>query len=608
MSGDSIKTLSVQVNVNASPLLNFFQTVGQQVNNLEKSLREANLPIEEISEKVGKMSLAAGHVSKEVADTIIHHGTSAQKAALITGRGLDELQGVAVKTAGTFLDLGKSIASAFKPSNMIAKLKTNLLGLAAPIAGAMAVRQLFSSYTSEGERLINLSEKIGVSVEKLDMWGKANRDAGGSAQAFQSALENWTKNGYRTAESFFSLGDKIAGMGDRQARRYLQNIYGISEEASKVFVKNKENAKAMAESYKDVAMTKEQAEQAREFNLTWDKFTDAVKAGANQILVLVVPVLQKFVSIFTGVISAIRKHIGVVKAFFAGLGALLAVKFVSDIVLAVKAMGGLTAAFRVATTAAKTFSAWAMANPLGLIVAAIALIVAALDDLYTFANGGVSVFENIVRKIGGFFGLTEEGLEELRATFKGFFDWVFSLPKKALEVFRSFFLALGALLDGDFHKLLEALGFNADQVFKTVGDAFSKWIKEPITTAIALIKEKWEAFIAPFTDQINKVKNFFGIDSTKSDKPRYGLSNLEIGDYEAISGGSLEAAGVVSRVQSNSTMSSVNNQSEINITNNIQTSDDPEAIAGAIGQSFNSASAQSRGLIGNANSGVVMKG
>ena len=49
MSGDSIKTLSVQVNVNASPLLNFFQTVGQQVNNLEKSLREANLPIEEIS-------------------------------------------------------------------------------------------------------------------------------------------------------------------------------------------------------------------------------------------------------------------------------------------------------------------------------------------------------------------------------------------------------------------------------------------------------------------------------------------------------------------------------------------------------------------------------
>ncbi len=132
MSGDSIKTLSVQVNVNASPLLNFFQTVGQQVNNLEKSLREANLPIEEISEKVGKMSLAAGHVSKEVADTIIHHGTSAQKAALITGRGLDELQGVAVKTAGTFLDLGKSIASAFKPSNMIAKLKTNLLGLAAP--------------------------------------------------------------------------------------------------------------------------------------------------------------------------------------------------------------------------------------------------------------------------------------------------------------------------------------------------------------------------------------------------------------------------------------------------------------------------------------------
>lgn len=190
--------------------------------------------LDRLAATASKTGLMMGGVSDEVAERVMSIGTAGQKTSLVMGRAMD----------GISARVGK----------VGALLKTAL----GPVLAVFAGGKIFSGLSQMGESLDVLSERTGVAVDKIDAWAKANRDAGGSEEAFKSALENWTVEKGRSADDFFRMGEAVKGMSQQQAA-YFMRAMGLSQDAAAVFTKFTDKASSAAKAYEGMAMTSEQA-------------------------------------------------------------------------------------------------------------------------------------------------------------------------------------------------------------------------------------------------------------------------------------------------------------------------------------------------------------
>lgn len=422
MAANVIDSLLISLEVDPADFDRGLEQAEQALNAFERKAMEAGKPVAQIAQEYSKLGLMAGNVSNEVAAEILKTGTASQKASLVMGRSFESVRKKAVV------------------------LKSAIAGFIAPLAGAFAGAQIWQSFSEGGERLADLSDRIGVNVQKIDMWAKANRDAGGSAEAFESALENWTNGMGRSAQSFFNLGNHIEGMSKRQAAFYLQNI-GLSNEAAAVFIKYKGAASEAAEAYRGLAMTEEQARRAKEFNVLWRRFTDQVKVFGNVVIMFVLPPLELFIGALDKVVKFATRHTRFLKMLFMGLAVVLGGAFVTS---AIKTVGVIGAITRGVTGLAKaTRALWVLFanNPIAWVITAVTALVLVIEDLYAFFTGAPSVIGVLVDAIGDAFGKAKQIVVDWFASVIAYFT---DFGKQVKDAIAGWFDGVGNFFSGIF--------------------------------------------------------------------------------------------------------------------------------------------------------------
>lgn len=679
---NAIESLFVELGLDSTEFDSGLDRASQALARVGKDLEGAGTTVDKVADTFEKGGEAIESAAADASKAVKNIGTTSQGITGVVGRAMD--------------DLKQSVGGAAKIFGM----------LFGPIVTAFAGGQILSNFSQMGEELSILSERTGVSVEKIDAWAKANRDAGGSADAFKGALESWTVEQGRSADEFFRLGESVKGMNDTQASYFLQSM-GLSQEAAAVFTKFKDTADEAAASYAGVAMTKEQAERAREMNVLWRRFTDQVQALGNMLAVTVLPVVNTVLDVLGEGMAFLNRHGRAVKMVLATVAALIGGAYLKSVLGAVGGFSQLFATLKsgggIVALVAKGFTALKaaiLANPLVAVIAAVTALVAIFEDLFAFLKGEGSAFAGLLHWLG----LTDKQILAVRNGILDFFEFLGGIPDKVVAVFETageivtrFGRGISRLWESfDMGKAVEAVkeGFAAIGEFfanlgKRVGDAlssalasvvsFGQSVKDAIVTgvsdALAWMREAFLAFFGKVGEwvsstldvggkikdkvgsAVDSVASFFGFGgdepeqkvseapqssapAAKGKKPyRYfdyvrgkfvgqdgqlysadeihGTSQVPRSEVElppglqAIFGNATSgpaAAGVITTQSASKGSKGVENNMQITVENNIQTSADPQAVGEAVGKSMDSAFAKRNRMLVNAQTGVVQKG
>lgn len=443
---NAIDKLVISLGLDSRELSNGLQRASQAIADFGKQVENDGGTLDRFAASASKSTLLLGGVSDEAAERVMAIGTSGQKASLIAGRAMD---GLADKV-GTLGTLFKSAV--------------------APLLAAFAGGQILHNLSQMGESLDILSERTGVATDKIDAWAKANRDAGGSEEAFKSALETWTVDQGRAADDFFRMGEAVKGMTSQQAAYFL-NAMGLSQDAAAVFTKFKDGAEEAAAAYKGVAFTPEQAKAAREMNIRWRQFTDQAQALGNVLGVTVLPIVNKVLKAIGDGVAFLREHSQFTKIALTGVGIALAVTYGRNLF---KAIGVVKTFFQTLAAGKGVITAINVAmagNPIGVIIAGVTALALLLDDFLGWLKGEKSAIGDFL----SFLGLSEEQIDSWRNLFISIGEAISNVPEKLAATVESIGEELGKIGEW-FSNLVPDLDFSNLEVVFTAG------IIEPLKT------------------------------------------------------------------------------------------------------------------------------
>lgn len=478
-----IDQLVVSIGLDASELKDGLDRAGRSVNELFASLKASGMEADQAVRQLSSGTLLLGGASDEVTGSVLKFGTASQNTAVAAGKAFEGVR------------------------DKVNALRDAVLGIAGPIVAAFGAGKIIADFSQNGEALAVLSDRIGVSAEKIDSWAKANRDAGGSAEAFTGALENWVLETGRGADEFFRLGEHVKGMTDVQAQYFLRTM-GLSQESAAVFVKFKDQADAAAESYRGVAMTQEQVERAREANILWRRFTDQVSSLGTHLITALLPIVTKVMNVINGALGFLNEHSRAVKLAMTGVAVVIGASFLPTVLSTGAAILSLVKGLYAAGGAAKVFSAALMANPLGLIVAGVTALVLALDDLGAFMEGGDSLFGRFL----GWLGLSEKSINSLRASIEAVWDYVsdFDLGKFARDIgsgirgMLAWILQAGDKVYEFFVDLPLRVGRSIEEGLTSFGQSAAQWGSALYDGLVSGLQKAWD-WIGNMGDQLADV-------------------------------------------------------------------------------------------------------
>lgn len=441
MAGNIIDSLLVKIGLDSEQLKDGLDQAAQGIDNFARGAERSGEAVDRLAAHATKSGLLLGNVSDDVAERILEIGSSGQKAALAAGRAMDTL--------------GKQVGA----------IGEKIMALGAPLLAAFGGTALFQSFVQDGNALAILSDRLGVSAQKIDAWAKANEDAGGSQEAFKGALENFILTTGRGEKAFFEMGDHIKGLSQRQAEYFLQS-QGLSADAAAVFLKYRDNAEEAAKAFEGVAFTDEQVKLAREFNRQWRNFTNQASSLGGVLLTAVMPPLTAVIKAISSGVSYLAEHSHFVKIAAGAIAAIFGGAYLRNIVAAVKASSLFVNVFVKGMPVIKAFNAALLANPLGVLIAAAVAACAIIDDFEGFLEGDVTVLETFMQ----WCGLTSEEIDNIRQNILSFCRAVWNIPnniKLALGEAWDVIKEMGAWFADLFH-LPDAKAFT--DFFAKVGD------------------------------------------------------------------------------------------------------------------------------------------
>lgn len=345
-----------------------------------------------------------------------------------------------------FAKLGiETDSAAFKNANGLITGLTGAFKNLAVIAGGTALvaglYKLTKTFADAGDNAFKTSQKIGVGVEALQELQYAAKLADVSSEQLSVGLGFLSKQAYEAAnggseaqENFKALGvsfkgadgqirptedlllsvsDTIAAMPDGVKKTALMmRLFGRSGKdlipfmnaGSKGIAAMMKEAKALG-----IVIDEQTAKKAEEFNDNLTRLSASVTGVAyafgNRLMNALIPVVEGLVSLA----KHSKKWIDAIAPLFVPVLAAIAIAFIALKASAIAA-------------AIATVAAWVVALlPFILLVAAIALVILWIEDLYAMLNGE----ENVSSKI---FGAMSEGVSEAldfwkKLIFK-FWDWV----------------------------------------------------------------------------------------------------------------------------------------------------------------------------------------
>lgn len=400
MADNIIDSLLVKIGLDSEQLKDGLDQAAQGIDNFARGAERSGEAVDRLAAHATKSGLVLGNVSDDVAERILEIGSSGQKAALVAGRAMDAL--------------GKQVGA----------IGEKIMALGAPLLAAFGGTALFQSFVQDGNALAILSDRLGVSAQKIDAWAKANEDAGGSQEAFKGALENFILTTGRGEKAFFEMGDHIKGLSQRQAEYFLQS-QGLSADAAAVFLKYRDNAEEAAKAFEGVAFTDEQVKLAREFNRQWRNFTNQASSLGGVLLTAVMPPLTAVMKAISSGVGYLAEHSRFVKIAAGAIAAIFGGAYLRNIVAAVKASSLFVNVFVKGMPVIKAFNAALLANPLGVLIAAAVAASVVIDDFAGFLEGDISALESFMK----WCGLTSEEIDNIRKNILSFGRAVWNIPK-----------------------------------------------------------------------------------------------------------------------------------------------------------------------------------
>lgn len=496
-----------------------------------------------------------------------------------------------------------AISDSFKGVAPAIELVRSKLGLLAATFGLVAGgAQTFSNYVDKSESLARLSTQLGVSVRELDAFGKAAEAAGGSAESIFASMKAYYQQTGRPAEEVFQLASKVEGMSRGAAQRFLQ-AQGVALDAIPIFLQGQKALDALMAKYRKTAFTAQDSRNARAFKVAWMDFKIAAQDVGNVFVRLVLPGVTRLLDGLSGLVGIVRENSRAFALLAVGFGLVFGLKNLNAIKNAILAVRTFGVAIKMA------------ALPVTAIVAGVAALMLAIDDLTGFAQGADSLFERMLKKMGAGAADIEELRESLKTLGEGFsllWDKVQPLLGGALTlVFKAAAVVIVGLV-GAINGLV--IGFNTLwQTAKKVGKGIASVFTAIPDAIIEALKTAWQTLTGWFDNAADLIKKkigepikglfggigkFLGFSGDKADDEEKKNQPTSTREREIV---------VVKQAAYKAAAPNVVTNASMNVVNNIETRDNAQAISRAIGATVTGGFNRQAELIGQSTRGVNLK-
>lgn len=557
-------SLLIDIGLNADGIIEFFDSLSKKIDFLIKKSADAGDNLDELlGNPIGDQTAAAVESVKKNSDDATVSMNQASQAGQKAGKDIEK----GAKQGSQALQ---------KLDSMASKVFSAIKGYAGPLAAMFGAQMMFTNFIDEGDKLDKLSKEVRMNVSELDAWRKANVAAGGSADAFTNALKSFTDRTGASASVFLRMGKQLNGMNDAQAN-YALKYLGLTRESAAVFLQNNKQMNELVGKYRQMALSPKDAENARRFKIQWEITTMSMKNLGNQVAKVFLPYIDKGMKKFGEFTDFVAQHSEFIKIaleLVAGAAA-LALGPKSALMLGGKALGLL-------------------ASPVGLVVAGIVALALALDDLISFAKGGPSAFEDLLRSMG----TSDDEIKELRKSFQDAWKAIQDLMDALKPVGDLFLQAFGSVIKVAVETIVLTIGKVAEVIAKVINSVSG--LRDKFVGAFESIKSSIQPIVDWISSALSDITNFempswvnpmnwFGSDDKK--KAVVAPAGATAGN----AGGVVKDKGRTTNINS-----PISNQTVVNFNGN----PDKEQVIQGVNQGISQAMQGSTDMLNNAASGV----
>lgn len=465
-------SLLIDIGLNADGIIEFFDSLSKKIDFLIKKSADAGDNLDELlGNPIGDQTAAAVESVKNNSDAATASMRQASQAGQKAGKDIEK----GAKQGSQALQ---------KLDSMASKVFSAIKGYAGPLAAMFGAKMMFTNFIDEGDKLDKLSKEVRMNVSELDAWRKANVAAGGSADAFTNALKSFTDRTGASASVFLRMGKQLNGMNDAQAN-YALKYLGLTRESAAVFLQNNKQMNELVGKYRQMALSPKDAENARRFKIQWEITTMSMKNLGNQVAKVFLPYVDKGMKKFGEFTDFVAQHSEFIKIaleLVAGAAA-LALGPKSALMLGGKALGLL-------------------ASPVGLVVAGIVALALALDDLISFAKGGPSAFEDLLRSMG----TSDDEIKELRKSFQDAWKAIQDLMDALKPVGDLFLQAFGSVIKVAIETIVLTIGKVAEVIAKVINSVSG--LRDKFVGAFESIKSSIQPIVDWISSALSDITNF----------------------------------------------------------------------------------------------------
>lgn len=489
-------SLVIDVSVNSNDVIKFFEVLSDKLNQLLGYAQSAGEKLDSIGDStdgINKASASFDEVSQ-----------NAKKTSKEVGKVGESGETAGKKVVKSSKDASKSLSQL---DSVAKRVFAAIKSYAAPLAAMFGAKFMFGNFLDEGAKLDDISKKVRMNVSEIDAWRKANVAAGGSAEAFTQAMQAFTERTGASGEVFLRMGKQLNGMTGAQAN-YALKYLGLTRESAAVFLQNNKQMGELVETYRKLALTPKDAENARRFKISWQVTGMAIQSIGNGIAKFFLPYIEKAVKVFGDASLFIGEHSQFIKIALTSIATAAALAFgpKSALMMAGKLLGLL-------------------ASPIGLLIAGVLLLAGAIDDLIVFAKGGPSVFEDFLKSVG----YTDDQIKGIRKSFQDAWKSISDLLDKLSPLKDMFLQAFGDVVVAAITAVVGFIGDLAKDIanlINTVPKMKENFVKawEEIKSGCAGIFKWLEDKMKFFTDwklpdwaskSIDTVGGWFGLGDDK---------------------------------------------------------------------------------------------
>lgn len=410
---------------------------------------------------------------------------------------------IAVKMDNTDLDKGLKQAES-KVSSFGDRIKARALAKLGALASVGFITSEVKNLTAVADDLGKIADRIGADVPKLQSWATASKLAGGSVQAFYGTAERLgaelqriaitgksrllplfesmgvaTLDATGKAREVFDVLTDVAGAVegmDRQTSAGLLKCLQLDEGTIGLLQMGKKGMQDLIRYERELGVfQKEDTVIAANYNDAMDRLTRTMNMSFLPVMRLFAPVLTEAAKAMTSAFAFIQKHSLAFEIALAGIALVIGA-------LVLPSLWSLFVAI--------------MTNPITWIIAAIVGLILILEDLYVYAKGGKSQFEDLWKTLG-------TG-EEVMAAIQGAWDFLKAAAQIAWEILKYILKDLGIRVL-ELLRFIAMLGVGAMNVFKAIGGFINDYFITPLENAWNTLKK-----IIDNLPSLDGVKDFLG--------------------------------------------------------------------------------------------------